>query len=62
MLLVPGLRRLRNARALTQEELAQRAGVSRNTVRRGEQGAGLRQSTVRKLARALGVSPARLQR
>ena len=62
LVLVPRLRRVRNQRALTQEELAERAGVSRNTVMRGEQGAEVRQSSVRKLARALGVSPAALQR
>jgi transcriptional regulator with XRE-family HTH domain len=60
--LVPQLRRVRDARALTQEELADRAGVSRTTVRRAEQGTEIRQSSVRKLARALGVTPARLQR
>jgi len=59
--LVPSLRRVRDARALTQEELADRAGVSRNTIRRAEQGEQIRQSSVRKMARALRVSPARLQ-
>lgn len=60
--LVPSLRRVRNQRALTQEELAERARVSRNTVVRAEQGEDVRQSSVRKLARALGVTPAYLQR
>ena len=61
-MLVPGLRRLRDRRALTQEELAERAGVSRTTVMRAESGEDIRQSSVRKLARALGVRPATLQR
>jgi len=59
---VPQLRRLRDARALTQEELAERAGVSRTTVMRAERGQDIRQSSVRKLARALGTTPLRLQR
>lgn len=62
VVLVPQLRRIRDARALTQEELAERAGVDRTTIMRAEAGQHLRQSTVRKLARALGVSPATLQR
>jgi len=62
LVLVPQLRRLREARALSQEELAARARVSRNTVVRGERGQDLRPMNVRKLARALGVSPATLQR
>jgi len=61
-LLVPQLRRIRDTRALTQEELAERAGVSRTTIMRAERGLGIRQSSVRKLARALGVTPATLQR
>jgi transcriptional regulator with XRE-family HTH domain len=60
--LVPQVRRLRLMRALSQEELAARAGVSRNTVVRAEQGEDIRPSSVRKLARALGVSPATLQK
>jgi len=62
LVLVPRLRRLRAALALSQEELAARARVSRNTVVRGERGQDLRPMNVRKLARALGVSPATLQR
>jgi DNA-binding XRE family transcriptional regulator len=62
VVLVPRLRRVRDQRALTQEELAWRAGVSRTTVMRAERGEDIRQSSVRKLARALGVSPATLQR
>jgi len=60
--LVPRLRRVRNRRALTQDELAVRAGVSRTTVIRAERGEDIRQSNVRKLADALGVQPGTLQR
>jgi transcriptional regulator with XRE-family HTH domain len=62
LILVPQLAALRRDRALTQEELADKAGVSLTTVRRGESGKSLRQSSVRKLARALKVSTTRLQR
>jgi transcriptional regulator with XRE-family HTH domain len=62
VVLVPRLRQLRDTRALTQEELAERAGVSRDTVMRGERGLHIRQTSLRKLARVLGVSPATLQR
>jgi transcriptional regulator with XRE-family HTH domain len=60
--LVPQLRRLRLDRALSQDELAERAGVARTTVMRAELEQQIRPSSVRKLARALGVSPATLQR
>jgi transcriptional regulator with XRE-family HTH domain len=60
--LVPGLRAIRLERALTQEELAQRARVGRKTVMRAEAGQEIRISSVRRLAAALRVSPARLQR
>jgi transcriptional regulator with XRE-family HTH domain len=52
------LRAWRLRRALTQEELAARAGLSKPTVNRVERGTRLaRPSTVRKLATALGVDP-----
>jgi transcriptional regulator with XRE-family HTH domain len=60
--LVPGLRALRLERALTQDELAHRARVGRKTVMRAEAGQHIRISSVRRLAAALRVSPARLQR
>jgi transcriptional regulator with XRE-family HTH domain len=43
---------------LTQEELAKRSGVARNTISRLESGLHpARPSTARKLAQALGVTP-----
>jgi transcriptional regulator with XRE-family HTH domain len=54
---VPGLRRIRAWRLLTQTELSERAGVRAATVSRLEHGGEANISTVRKLARALRVSP-----
>jgi predicted transcriptional regulator len=54
----PSLKRLREARFLTQAELAVRSGVSRPTIARLETGADeARFSTIRKLAEALSVKP-----
>ncbi len=51
-------RQLRRQRVLTMEELAEKAGVGRNTVWRLEHGVmGAQPRTIRKLARALGVEP-----
>jgi transcriptional regulator with XRE-family HTH domain len=62
--LVPILARLRELRiraALSQADLATRAGVSRTTIIRLEQGnPHVLPSTLRKLARALRVKPADL--
>jgi transcriptional regulator with XRE-family HTH domain len=55
------LREWREKRALTQEELGQKAGVTRGTVNRIEQGADAFPTTVRKLAAALGIDPAELR-
>jgi DNA-binding XRE family transcriptional regulator len=58
---LPRLRELREAKFLSQAELAGRAGVSRITVIELEAGrAEARWSTGRKLAEALGVDPAEL--
>lgn len=56
------LARLRRARPMTQEGLAEAAGVSVETIRKLEQGKSpaARMSTLNKLARALGVPTSRL--
>ena len=57
------LRELRRRRVLTLEELAEKAGVGRNTIWRLEHGVmGAQPRTIRKLARALGVEPEDLVR
>ena len=54
------LRAVRERKALTQDELASMAGVSRQTVLKIEGGLEPRPPTIRKLANALGVEPADL--
>lgn len=64
VVLVPALRYWRTKRALLQRELADKAGVHRDTVRRAEdpdQPHAIRLDVVRRLAEALEVSPDRLQ-
>jgi len=52
------LRELRRRRVLTMEELAEKAGVGRNTIWRLEHGVmGAQPRTIRKLAKALDVEP-----
>jgi transcriptional regulator with XRE-family HTH domain len=51
---------IRRKQALTQQELANRAGVSLVTINRLERGYTARPQTVRKLAEALGVAPSDL--
>jgi transcriptional regulator with XRE-family HTH domain len=52
------LRELRRRRVLTLEELAEKAGVGRNTIWRLEHGVmGAQPRTIRKLAKALNVEP-----
>ncbi len=58
---IPKLRQWREFRALTQEELAERAGISARSVAGYEAGAGARPGTVRKLAAALDIEAADLQ-
>jgi transcriptional regulator with XRE-family HTH domain len=55
------LRRLREQRALRQEDLAELAGIGKNTVNRLEKNhTEPHMTTIRKLAKALGVEPAEL--
>ena len=56
----PRLRAIRESRVLSQEELAELAGVSRLTVSNLERGSDGFPATIRKLARALGVDPGEL--
>lgn len=58
---VPRLREQRNKRALSQQELAERSGVSRTTIIKLEAGRDAWPQTVRKLAAALHIKPADLQ-
>ncbi|MGH3822469.1 MAG: helix-turn-helix domain-containing protein [Pseudonocardiaceae bacterium] len=62
MLVGENLARIRAARGLTQDELAQSSGVSVDTISRLERGARTtaRRSTVQALSCALGADPARL--
>jgi transcriptional regulator with XRE-family HTH domain len=53
----PELRRYRVERMLTQQELADKAGVALATVTRIETGYAARIDTIRKLAKALGCHP-----
>lgn len=57
---LPGLLRRRLLAALTQEQLAELAGVQRPTVSRLEAGGEARPPTVRKLADALQCQPVEL--
>lgn len=61
-MLLPGLKAARERAQLTQEELAQRAGVSHATVYKHEQGRveGIQGATIQKLADALGVETSAL--
>jgi transcriptional regulator with XRE-family HTH domain len=55
------LKNLRTRRALTQQELAERAGISTNALNRLElDKAEPHMSTLRKLARALDIDPTEL--
>lgn len=56
------LRRLRHEAALSQRDLAERAGVTQTTIVKAEAGGELRPSTLRKLAAALEVKPVELVR
>lgn len=58
---VPRLREQRHRKALSQDELAKRSRVSRETIIKLEAGRNAWPQTVRKLARALGIKPEDLQ-
>lgn len=59
---VPQLARLRKRAGLSQQALAERAGLSISTISRLERGANARYVTIKLLAHALQVPPARLIR
>ena len=56
----PRLRYWRERRFLTQEQLAERAGVTSATISRLEQGQSARLTTLVKLAKALEIEPGAL--
>lgn len=58
---LPNLRTIRERHALSQDELAQRAGVVQHTISRIENGQAAQHATARKLAAALDVTPEQLQ-
>jgi len=51
------LKELRRRRVLTIEALADKAGVSKNTISKAERGGSIYPSSVHKIASALGVEP-----
>jgi transcriptional regulator with XRE-family HTH domain len=57
---VPRLATLRKRAGMSQRELAERAGVGKNTISRLEQGGNARYDTIEKLAQALGTKRATL--
>lgn len=59
-IIVPGLATARKRAGLSQKELAARAGVTRQTISRIEQGGHAYYDTLDKLAKALHVSRKRL--
>ena len=62
MMELPDLRRLRQKRSWSQNDLAQRSGVGVSTIIRLERGEGSRYVTARKLAEVLGVPVEELAR
>jgi transcriptional regulator with XRE-family HTH domain len=54
---VEALKELRKQRVWTVVDLAEHAGVSKNTVSRAERGGSIYPTSIRKIARALGVEP-----
>ena len=54
------LKELRRQNVLTIEQLAAKAGVSKNTISKAERGGSVYPSSIHKLASALGVEPQEL--
>lgn len=54
------LKELRRQKVLTIEQLAAKAGVSKNTVSKAERGGSIYPSSIHKIAKALGVAPSDL--
>jgi transcriptional regulator with XRE-family HTH domain len=54
------LRAVRDAKVLSQQELASKSGVTKTTIVHIEGGPDAHPATIRKLAEALGVEPAEL--
>jgi transcriptional regulator with XRE-family HTH domain len=57
---VTKLKELRRQNVLTIEQLAAKAGVSKNTISKAERGGSVYPSSIHKLASALGVEPQEL--
>jgi transcriptional regulator with XRE-family HTH domain len=60
-MILRNLKAVRLDRALSMHELTRRSGVSTTTLVRAERGKEMYPATVRKLAKALGVTPAELR-
>lgn len=54
------LKELRTQRVMTITQLAEKAGVSKNTISKAERGGSVYPSSVHKIASALGVAPSEL--
>lgn len=54
------LKELRRQRVWTIERLAEKAGVSKNTISKAERGGSIYPSSIYKIARALNVEPSEL--
>lgn len=55
-----GLRAVRERALLTQQELADQAGISRATIQEAEKGERISKRNARQIASALGIAPAQL--
>lgn len=57
---IPYLRQWRKSRYLSQEAMANLAGISRITITRLEHGDTAKDITIRRISKALGITPAQL--